>query len=327
MPVTIEPTKTSPLAGYVAVQVRTLRSTKIGAVDLYMQYESDEQPRLYCKAGGHPDESQFAELDIAGIENLYVRNADFASFSNHLYDAIDSILQQPLVHSTDKFAALQLAVAIAVEQKLRLVDCGKFCALAKKVGDELSSMFAKGDILPSELFRLARHDFTAFTHVTNVAGYCVILAQALGITTQDELRKIATAAMLHDIGKRTIPARILTKIGELTADERCQLESHTTRGYVELCQDRSFDFGQLMMVYQHHENVDGTGYPVRVLKDEIHPWARMLAVVDVFDSMTARRPNRPTATPESVLEYLRQQAGTRFDGEFVECWISAMTKA
>jgi HD-GYP domain-containing protein (c-di-GMP phosphodiesterase class II) len=327
MPVTLEPKTIAPLTGYVAVQVRTLRSMKLGAVDLFIQYESDEQPRLYCKAGEHPDEAQFVELDSAGVQNLFVRNADFASFSNHLYDTIDLILQEPLVHSTDKFAALQLAVAIAVEQKLRLVDCSKFCSLAKKVGDDLSAMFSKGDVLPSELFRLARHDFTAFTHVTNVAGYCVILAQRLGITAQDELRKIATAAMLHDIGKRTIPARILAKGGDLTIDERCQIESHPTRGYVELCQDRSFDFGQLMMVYQHHEHVDGTGYPVRVMKDEIHPWARMLAVVDAFDSLTARRPNRPVATPESVLEQLRQHAETRFDGEFVECWISAMTKA
>ena len=68
-----------------------------------------------------------------------------------------------------------------------------------------------------------------------------------------------------------------------------------------------------MMVYQHHEHVDGTGYPVRVLKDEIHPWARMLAIVDVFDTMTAKRPDRRPATPENVLEYQRQQAGTHFD--------------
>jgi HD-GYP domain-containing protein (c-di-GMP phosphodiesterase class II) len=53
----------------------------------------------------------------------------------------------------------------------------------------------------------------------------------------------------------------------------------------------------------------------------------MLAIVDVFDTMTARRPHRLPATPESVLEYQRQQAEKRFDGEFVECWISAMTKA
>jgi HD-GYP domain-containing protein (c-di-GMP phosphodiesterase class II) len=53
----------------------------------------------------------------------------------------------------------------------------------------------------------------------------------------------------------------------------------------------------------------------------------MLAIVDVFDTMTAKRPGRVAATPESVLEYQRQQAETRFDGEFVECWISAMTRA
>jgi HD-GYP domain-containing protein (c-di-GMP phosphodiesterase class II) len=82
-----------------------------------------------------------------------------------------------------------------------------------------------------------------------------------------------------------------------------------------------------MMVYQHHERVDGTGYPVQVLQDEIHPWARMLSVVDVFDTKTAKRPEGRAATPAEVLEYQRQQAGTQFDREVVECWNSTMTKA
>ena len=138
---------------------------------------------------------------------------------------------------------------------------------------------------------------------------------------------MATAAILHDLGKRFVPAKILTKIGPLDAEERDILESHLRRGYAELYEKSDLDFGQLMMVYQHHEHVDGTGYPVRVLKGEIHPWARMLTIVDVFDSLTARRPNHVPATPQSVFEYQRQQAGARFDGEFVECWISAMTKA
>jgi HD-GYP domain-containing protein (c-di-GMP phosphodiesterase class II) len=81
-----------------------------------------------------------------------------------------------------------------------------------------------------------------------------------------------------------------------------------------------------MMVYQHHEHMDGTGYPVRLTKDEIHPWARMLAVVDVFDTMTARRPDRRVASPTRVLEYQTQMAGTHFDREVVECWVSAMNK-
>jgi HD-GYP domain-containing protein (c-di-GMP phosphodiesterase class II) len=266
-------------------------------------------------------------LAAAGVESLYVRTADFGCFSNGLLESIDSLLKEPLLHSADKFAALQLAVAVAVEQTLRLVDCGKFRALAEKVGNDLVSLFGDGHALPRELFRLARHDFNAFSHVTNVAGYCVILAQRLGVHDQDELRKVATAALLHDIGKRFIPASILSKTEPLSREERQIIESHPLRGYTELCDSGELDFGQLMMVYQHHEHVDGTGYPVRILKDEIHPWARMLAIVDVFDTMTAKRPGRAAATPESVLEYQRQQAETRFDGEFVECWISAMTRA
>jgi HD-GYP domain-containing protein (c-di-GMP phosphodiesterase class II) len=96
---------------------------------------------------------------------------------------------------------------------------------------------------------------------------------------------------------------------------------------VELCEKGGLDFGQLMMVYQHHERMDGTGYPVGVLGNEIHPWARMLAVVDVFDTMTAKRPESRPAAIEQVLDYQRQHAGTQFDREVVECWISAMTKA
>jgi HD-GYP domain-containing protein (c-di-GMP phosphodiesterase class II) len=317
----------NPLAGYIPVQVHTLRSTKADASDLFVQYEPQSAPVLYCRAGSHPDEQQFAELHDAGVENLYVRNGDFCTFSNDVLEALDSILKQDMVRQTEKFAALQIAVAVAIDQTLRLVDCSKFHALAEKVGDNVVQLFGDGDVLARELFRMARHDFNTFTHVTNVASYAVILAQKLGITNDTELRKIATAAILHDLGKRFIPPRVLTKEGRLTAEERELIETHPARGYAELCQKSDLDFGQLMMVYQHHERIDGTGYPVRILKDEIHPWARMLSIVDVFDTMTAKRPNRRSATPESVLDYQRQQAGTQFDGEFVECWISAMTKA
>ena len=80
-----------------------------------------------------------------------------------------------------------------------------------------STLFGDGDVLPRELFRMARHDFNTFTHVTNVASYCVMLAKKLGINDDNELRKIATAAILHDLGKRFIPSRILTKTTKLTA--------------------------------------------------------------------------------------------------------------
>jgi HD-GYP domain-containing protein (c-di-GMP phosphodiesterase class II) len=324
---TVKEQVANPLAGFVPVQVPTLRLAKVASLDLFVQYESHSEPVLYTRAGCHPDEKQFAELAEAGVENLYVRSGDFGNLSNELLESLESILKRDDIRPAEKFATMQLALAVAIEQTLRLTDCSKFRALAAKTGDDMVALLGDGDVLPRELFRTARHDLNTFTHVTNVAGYNVVLARSMGITDENELRKIATAAILHDIGKRFMPARILTKTERLTSEEREMVESHPTRGYAELCENSDLEFGQLMVVYQHHERVDGTGYPVRIHKDEIHPWARMLAVVDVFDSMTAKRTQGKPVTPEYVLDFQRQQSGTRFDSEVVECWITAMTKA
>src|SRR3954447_18828719 len=120
------------LAGFVPVQIRALRSTQAIAADLFVQYEPQAEPMLYCRAGSHPDEQQYAELAEAGVENLYVRSGDFSNFSNDLLDSFESLLKRDDVRQTEKFAALQLAVAVALEQTLRLVDCSKFHALAEK---------------------------------------------------------------------------------------------------------------------------------------------------------------------------------------------------
>jgi HD-GYP domain-containing protein (c-di-GMP phosphodiesterase class II) len=315
-----------PLANYVAVRATTLRTIDMLATDLFVQYGPHNAPVLYCRAGSRPDPQQFVELVEGGVAYLYVRAADFLRFSDGLLESLEDVLRKDSLPPAEKFAVMQLAVAVAMDHSLRLVDSTKFRNLAEHVGHEVVELVSGGDMLPRELFRIARHDFNTFTHVTNVASYSVMLAELLGITDKQELRKIATAAILHDIGKRFIPAAILTKAGRLTPEEREVVELHPQRGYEELCDQSGLDFGQLMMVYQHHERVDGTGYPVAVPRGEIHEWALLLAVVDVFDSMTARRPYRRSAAPEHVLDYQRSLAGTHFDHEVVECWVSAMNK-
>jgi HD-GYP domain-containing protein (c-di-GMP phosphodiesterase class II) len=317
----------NPLAGYVPVKTITLRSIHRFGADLFVQYNPRQTPLLYCRAGRRLDPEHLHEIQQAGVDRVYVRNADFYKFSDDVHERLDVILQEETITPTEKYAVLQVAIAFDIEQSLRLVDCGKLCDVAERVGHDLVELVTTDDVLPEDLFCIARHDFHTFTHATNVASYCVILAEQMGVSDRDDLRQMATAAMLHDIGKRFIPASILTKPGRLSAAEREIIETHPTRGYEELYQRSDLTFGQLMMVYQHHERVDGTGYPVRIRKDEIHSWASILSVVDVFDAMTAKRPYRRPATLKDVLEYQRQRAGTHFDEEVVQCWISIMTQA
>jgi len=313
-------------AGFLAVQVELLRRLQSAAVDLFVQYEPYAAPVLYHRSGCAMELDQLSRLVDSGVDQIYVRSDDFQYFGAHLLETVDTLAEQEAVPGAERVAALQLAMAVEIERVVRLVDCGQFVSLAEKLGRDLTALLTNNRVMPRDLFHLARHDFNTFTHVTNVASYAVILSERMGLCGDSELDQLAKAAILHDIGKRFIPASILQKPTKLDPEERTVIESHPQRGYEELCGRSDMTFEQLMMVYQHHERFDGKGYPVGLGGEEIHPWARMLAVVDVFDAMTGTRPYRRPANSHEAMEYIRQSAGTHFDPEVVQCWSSTMEK-
>jgi len=163
--------------------------------------------------------------------------------------------------------------------------------------------------------------------LTNVAGFAVMLAGRLGISKSEDIKKIAEGALLHDIGKRFIPTSVLCKSSRLAKAERQLMETHPLRGFVDLRTSSHVGFDQQLMVYQHHERIDGKGYPVRLVGAEIHPWTKLLAVVDVFDALTSNRPYREPMRLSDALSYLERGAGTHFDKEMVRCWISAIRES
>jgi HD-GYP domain-containing protein (c-di-GMP phosphodiesterase class II) len=305
----------------VAIKIDMLRNLCNSAVDYFVQYEPRSAPVLYHRAGCQFDASHLAVLDEAGVSQIYVRSGDLATFGNDLLKA------DKMVPPAERFAALQLAYAVEIERAAHLVDCGQYVALAEKVACDLTEMLNDHDALPRDLFRLARHDFNTFTHVTNVTCYAVILAIRLGTCSHSEMERFAIGAMLHDIGKRFIPVSILTKPTRLMRKERALIETHPQRGYEDLCYRPQITREQLLMVYQHHERIDGSGYPVGITGKEIHPWAKILAVVDVFDAMTGSRPYRRSTTPWDALRYIQRNAGTHFDPEVVQCWQEVLVTA
>ncbi len=310
--------------GYMSVHVDVLRRTGTTAVDVFLLHDAHGEPVLYRQAGHPIEPDHWHDLATSGVEQLYVRDGDFAHLSNDLLDSLETFIQQDSVPPTERYAALQVAVSFEIEHALRLVDCGRFLAVADRVGRNLTTLLTNNQALPRELFRIARHDFYTFTHVTNTACYSLLLAERLGIRDEDELQQIAVGATLHDIGKRFIPNSVLTKPSSLSTSERELINTHPQRGYEELCGRPELGTGQLMMVYQHHERLDGSGYPVGVLGDEIHPWAKLLMVVDVFEAMTGRRHYRRPATASEALYVLKREAGTKFDSEAVACWTAAI---
>lgn len=315
---------TEPTAEFVRVPTCILRTLDKTCVDLFLQYDPSEKPVLYRDAGYPLSEDRAKGLVEQCEEALFVRARDYADFSRDLVDALENTLEGELLPVAERYEVLQCAVSLEVEQSLRMVNCDNYLAQTKTIGRQIVGLINENQVLPKDLFDIVRHDHHTFVHVTNVAGYVTLLAKSLGFSDTRELEKIAIGGLLHDLGKRKIPAAILNKTAALTPREWEVIRMHPQTGYEELCMRDNLELGQLMMVYQHHEHLNGNGYPVGITEEEIHPWAKMLAVVDVFDALTGERPYRTPASCDETLGFLASKAGTQFDKEIVACWTSAM---
>jgi HD-GYP domain-containing protein (c-di-GMP phosphodiesterase class II) len=321
---TCETTETRDVRGLIAIPIVALRALRRVDADLYVMHDFAAQPVLYQRTGTQLTASQAAELEGTGHRNLYVGTAEFERVGAQLLGSLGEVLEDDNVPSQDRFGVLQIAVAAELEHSVRLIHCDKFVELSLGIGRHIRGLIGTRQLLPYDLFRIARHDFHTFTHVTNVASYAVMLAQETGICDSNDLERIAVAAMLHDLGKQYIPRSVLLKAGPLNPGERELINTHPQRGYETLLSRDDVDTDQLMVVYQHHERMDGRGYPVGIVAEEIHPWSQLIAVVDVFDAMTGTRPYRHAATAEQASAKLLEMAGDHLNQELVECWISML---
>jgi putative nucleotidyltransferase with HDIG domain len=152
-----------------------------------------------------------------------------------------------------------------------------------------------------------------------VAETTVRLARLLGLPDQN-LVHVRRGALLHDIGKMGVPDEILQKVGPLTDAEWVVMKRHPIMAYEMLAHIRYLE-PALEIPYCHHEKWDGNGYPRGLQGDRIPLAARVFAVVDVYDALTANRPYRPAWTSEQALEYIRSQSGKQFEPAVAEAFL------
>lgn len=161
------------------------------------------------------------------------------------------------------------------------------------------------------------YDSYIFTHSLNVTIYTIGLATEMKFT-EKELFEIGLGAILHDVGKVTVPKDILEKNGRLTADEFEFIKEHSRAGFDLLRNTPNISLITAHCAFQHHERLNGSGYPQGIKGDQIHRYAKILAVADVFDACTSNRVYRKAMLPHEALEILYAGAGTLFDKEIVE---------
>ena len=227
--------------------------------------------------------------EVIGVLNLYVpvghqRNADEESFLKSLTDVLAGFVERVSAREEREEALAE------VQQTLR------------------ATVTAIGRMLE------ARDPYTA-GHQDRVARVADLIAQLLG-WSDDARRPLRLAGRLHDVGKIIVPAEILAKPGRLSAPEFSVIKMHAEVGH-SILKGISFPWPIADIVHQHHEKLDGSGYPNGLTGTDILPEARILAVADVLEAVASLRPYRAGLGVARAIEILQEGQGTMFDVEAV----------
>jgi HD-GYP domain-containing protein (c-di-GMP phosphodiesterase class II) len=289
-------------------------------VNLHFWDGNADQPlRLYSSASAPPTPHDLRRLMGRGVTKLYTSKQELADMHEQFRDLLQSGVEiPPAVH----LEIIRETVKTDLARAWKSVQVSELVTQTSRLTHMILDVCRPETHVAALMMALQAHDGDTFTHVTNVCAYVVLLARELGVSDDGLLTALGHAALLHDLGKRSIQKDLLKKTNVLSQSERLIIAEHPRLGFLELCNATDLDRDQLLMVYHHHERVDGTGYPVGLVGEEIGWTARLCTVVDVFDALTGKRPYRRPITAEESLAVLERGAGTQFDEEYVRCWSS-----
>lgn len=198
----------------------------------------------------------------------------------------------------------------------RSVDAEAFGLIVVRMID---SIFRNPDALTC-LAWLRDNDDCTFRHSLNSCILSLALGSELGFE-REKLIELGTAAVLHDIGKLLLPEALLKKPGRYTESELAEMQRHSELGADLLHKTDGFKRSSIVTALQHHERVDGKGYPEGLSGTRIHEFGRIVSVAEGYDAMTSERPHRKSFTPHEALQVMSFGNNTVYDARFLQGFI------
>jgi HD-GYP domain-containing protein (c-di-GMP phosphodiesterase class II) len=307
--------------GYLPIAVDTLCPTPVLDFDIYIRPEGSGGVVLYRERNYPIHAADLERLTRQGQETLYIPVDSQKAYRRYLFDMV---VKNAGADPRQRYQVLTKATRAAFDTAFRSISPHHMIEFAEEFGTHMADIICYGDVLLFDLLALMQHDYYTYTHSVNVCTCTVALANMLWDDPKADLKPIAAGSVLHDMGKRRIPRYIIRKREALSEEDRELIRQHPSIGFEETCMRQDVTWGALMTVLQHHERIDGSGYPAHLTGDEIHEWARICAVADVFDALRSDRPYHKARRLQDVLEYLESLADRELDKEMVRCWNSAI---
>ncbi|MGP7816327.1 HD-GYP domain-containing protein [Niallia sp. 01092] len=277
----------------------------------------NERGKILINSGIKLDNKMIKRLMELGISYLYIEDP-----------RTDDIYPVPCISDDLKKEAMQTIEKNFTDIKNK-ASKSRFIMMEKATPNfkELISRVLEELRDHQELFSMMSdvflYDDYIFSHSLNVTVYALAVGIELKLSSK-QLEVLGLGAILHDVGKINIPLDILLKPGKLTEQEFETIKSHAETGYLMLKDVPNMPLLAAHCAFQHHERVNGTGYPRGIKGDEIHLFGKILAVADVFDAITSNRVYRQAMLPHEALEILYSGINRLYDTKIVEAFRRAI---
>ena len=220
----------------------------------------------------------------------------------------DDLSKDVVIHETIETETFEAGVEAVAEGNVDdIID----------VSQSMVNQIASSSAISVDMVDLRSYDDYTFHHSVNVGIYAVAVGKEMGLSYA-ELEELAVAALCHDLGKSKIPAEILNKPGKLTDEEYVTIKNHSKFSYDILYDNDAISATVRQAVLMHHENENGTGYPLGRTGDEIPKLAKIIHACDVYDALTSKRSYKDPYPHEKAHDYLEGGKDTLFDHSVVD---------
>jgi HD-GYP domain-containing protein (c-di-GMP phosphodiesterase class II) len=327
-------------AGFLPISLEGVPKEAFGNIPIYLRLLDKSQPpagdaqsdqgtfHLYCAPHVPFTDDHRQRLVKHGIRFVYIPIAEHQRFREQTEARLLTAVTDPKIADSVKSRIVYDTSVALMDELLTEPDLNALSPRLENISRSVTMLVLNDPGSFSHLMAASSHDFYTATHMVNVGTWMVPLAYAMGHRDTEELNHICEAGILHDVGKTFVPTEVLNKVGKLTDEDWAWLKRHPALGCEHLAKFPQMHPLISIVTRQHHERIDGTGYPDRLKGDEIHPISKICAVVDSFDAMTAFRPfKKKTMTVVEALTILKSETPHKNDTDVVTAWTELLQKS
>ena len=308
-----------------SIHPQTLRINTIRTFDVFVE-NSENDLQIYHKAGENYTPKDQANIFKHNISTLFVKNKDRGRYFKYLETNFPAIVDDPLTNDSSK-AEIIHSLLTFVSMTMFETPSSELLTQFKSVITQTTEFIMREDDAIKFLIRVTSSSYNLYTHSVNVGIFGLGLArEILGKNSNHNMPEIAAGLFFHDIGQYTIPKHINQRRGPLSPDEWELMKKHPEEGYKLLKKFGVMSDEIKVIVIQHHERHNGSGYPFGLMGDEIHTYSKICAISDAFDALTSNRPNRTSRSSFNALAVMKNEMKGEFDPQFFACFVHLFSK-